>query len=45
MSGTNRVVLSSVVKKNGSNSVLTKALENANELAIQEEGKGKKKKK
>jgi len=36
MSGTNRTVLSSVVGKKGSESALTSALENANEVAAKE---------
>lgn len=44
MSGTNRTVMSSVVAKGGSESTLTKALENANEEAIKEEKKEPKKK-
>ncbi len=39
MSGTNRIVLSSVTKKGGSNSVLVPCLENANEEAIKIEEK------
>ena len=35
MSGTNRTVMSSVVGKKGSESMLTKALDNANEVQIQ----------
>lgn len=42
MSGTNRTVMSDVVMENGSESALTKALENANERAIAKEKKGKK---
>ena len=35
MSGTNRSVMSSVILKGGSESALTKALENANEVQVQ----------
>lgn len=36
MSGTNRQVVSSIIGKGGSESALTKALENANEEALKE---------
>lgn len=38
MSGTNKLVLSSVTKKNGSNSILVPCLENANEEAAKMQG-------
>lgn len=41
MSGTNRTVQSIIVGKGKSESALTKALENANEVAIEDEKKGK----
>jgi hypothetical protein len=45
MSGTNRAVMSSIVGKKGSESALTSALENANEVAVKLEGKKGDKKK
>lgn len=42
MSGTNKAVMSEVVLKGGSEAELTKALENANEVAIANEKKNKK---
>jgi len=41
MSGTNKVIQSTMQKKNASESALTKALENANEEAIKDGGKKK----
>ena len=41
MAGTNRTAMSDVVMKNGSESALTSALENANEYVIGKEKKGK----
>jgi len=43
MSGTNRLVVSEKVAKNASESVITKALENANEVAVQALNEKKKK--
>lgn len=44
MSGTNRQVMSSIVGKKGSESALTKALDNANEEAVKENAEVSKKK-
>ena len=43
MSGTNRLVVSEKVAKNASEPVITKALENANEVAVQALNEKKKK--
>lgn len=40
-SGTNRTAMSMVIKKGGSESALTKALENANEFVIKNDRTGK----
>lgn len=45
MSGTNRTVMSDVVMKNGSESTLTRALENANKEAVALDPQGKTKRK
>lgn len=44
MSGTNRSVMSEVVMKGGSESALTKALENANEKQVENDKEVSKKK-
>lgn len=45
MSGTSRLVNSVITKKNGSESALTSALENQNEVAKKEDVKGETKEK
>ncbi len=45
MSGTNRLINSIITKKNGGESALTTALENANEEAIKQDKKKEDKKK
>jgi hypothetical protein len=39
MSGTNKIIVSTITKKGGSESALKAALDNANEVAKKEEGK------